>query len=326
MNNISEKWRAFCEWQQRPSLIPKMTEGHHRCHTCGLEFQGNYCPCCGQSARIGRYSFKNALLLLLDVWGVGNRSMFRSIRDLMLRPGYMIRDYLSGMQMAYFPPFQMFFLLCTLSILVNTGLNIQGINRAEKYENEYSEILTSYFTPFNHAIETHKAQEKESRGKVEEKPTEETKEQNEAIAETKKKAHSLVDVAFEWGQKHGAVTELIFLMLFSVPLWLLFRHGPATPDLRFSECFVAMVYIINMLLIFNILPSLLCFSPRTEVNYNLLSLLMALFAIKQLTGYGFVNTVWRVLVSFIPFVITILLFLLGIFYSIYAFELIMSKF
>ena len=87
-----------------------------------------------------------------------------------------------------------------------------------------------------------------------------------------------------------------------------------------------MVYIINMLLIFNILPSLLCFSPRTEVNYNLLSLLMALFAIKQLTGYGFVNTVWRVLVSFIPFVITILLFLIGIFYSIYAFELIMSKF
>ena len=53
---------------------------------------------------------------------------------------------------------------------------------------------------------------------------------------------------------------------------------------------------------------------------------MTLFAIKQLTGYGFVNTVWRVLVSFIPFVITILLFLLGIFYSIYAFELIMSKF
>lgn len=252
--------------------------------------------------------------------------MFRSIRDLMLRPGYMIRDYLSGMQMAYFPPFKMFFLLCTLSILVDTGLNIQGINRAEKYENEYAEILESWFTPLDYVIETHKAQKKDSRGKVEEKPTEETKEQNEAKAETKKKANSLVDVAFEWGEKHGAVTELIFLMLFSVPLWLLFRHGPATPDLRFSECFVAMVYIINMLLIFNILPSLLCFSPRTEVNYNLLSLLMALFAIKQLTGYGLVNTVWRVLVSFIPFVITILLFLVGIIYSIYAFELIMSKF
>jgi len=319
----STKWKEFREWQQRPSHVPTMTEERHRCCTCGHEFQGNYCPCCGQSARIGRYSFKNALLLFLDVWGVGNRGMFRSIRDLILRPGYMIRDYLSGMQMAYFPPFKMFFLLCTFSILVDTGLNIQGINRSEKYEDEYSEILGS---GIDSVINFLKVQKKESKGKAEEKPAEEANELNEAKTEAKKKANSLVDVAFEWGGKHGAVTELIFLMLFSVPLWLLFRHGPAMPDLRFSECFVAMVYIINMLLIYNILPSLLCFSPKTEVCYNLLSPLLAVVAIKQLTGYSLANTIWRVLVSFIPFVITILLFIAGVVYSIYVFELISSKF
>ena len=324
MSNIAEKWKEFREWQQRPSHVPTMTEEYHRCYTCGHEYHGNYCPCCGQSARIGRYSFKNALLLFLDVWGVGNRGMFRSIRDLVLRPGYMIRDYISGMQMAYFPPFKMFFLLCTLSILVDTGLNIQGINRAEKYENEYAEILESGIAPLNNILKPSEAQKKESKGKVEENPAEEAKEWNEAKTETKKKANSLVDLAFEWGEKHSAVTELIFLMLFSVPLWLLFRHGPAMPDLRFSECFVAMVYIINMLLIYSIVPSFLSFSPETEVRYNLLSLLLAVVAIKQMTGYSFVSTVWRVLVSFFPFVITILLFLVGIIYSIYAFELISS--
>jgi hypothetical protein len=316
------KWKAFRQWQQRPSRVPTMTGEHHRCYTCGHEYQGNYCPCCGQSARIGRYSFKNALLLFLDVWGVGNRGMFRSIRDLVLRPGYMIRDYLSGMQMAYFPPFKMFFLLCTLSILVDTGLNIQGIDRAEKYENEYMRILGAGLDFIGNRLGVQKEQPE---GKVEEKPAEEAKEWNEAKMETKKKAHSLIDVAFEWGGKHGAVTELIFLMLFSVPLWLLFRHGPATPDLRFSECFVAMVYIINMLLIYSILPSLLCFSPKVEVIYNLLSLLLAVVAIKQLTGYSLANTVWRILVSFIPFVITILLFIVGTFYCIYAFELISNS-
>ena len=50
---------------------------------------------------MGRFSFKKALLLFLDVWGIGNRSMFRSLRDLMFRPGYMIRGYLRGMQSAY---------------------------------------------------------------------------------------------------------------------------------------------------------------------------------------------------------------------------------
>lgn len=65
MSHLVEKWKAFCEWQRRPSHIPQMVEEHHRCGTCGLEFQGNYCPCCGQSAKIGRYSFKNTLLLFL---------------------------------------------------------------------------------------------------------------------------------------------------------------------------------------------------------------------------------------------------------------------
>ena len=74
----------------------------------------------------GRYSFKKALLLFLDFWGVGNRGMFRSILDLILLPGYMIRDYLRGMQIAYFPPFKMFFLLIALSLVVDSGLNIQS--------------------------------------------------------------------------------------------------------------------------------------------------------------------------------------------------------
>ena len=106
MSDLVEKWKEFCEWQRRPSCILKKSSELHRCLTCGEEYQGNYCPQCGQSAKIGRYSFKNALLLFLDVWGMGNRGMFRTVRDLILRPGYMIRDYISGMQMAYFPPFR----------------------------------------------------------------------------------------------------------------------------------------------------------------------------------------------------------------------------
>ena len=43
------------------------------------------------------------------------------MRDMLLRPGYMIRDYLNGMQAGYFSPFKMFFLLATLSLLVENG-------------------------------------------------------------------------------------------------------------------------------------------------------------------------------------------------------------
>ena len=133
-----EKYRQFKKWQHKPHQVAPLSEEMHECATCGTHFEGNYCPRCGQSAQIGRYSFKKALLLFLDVWGVGNRGMFRSIRDLLFRPGYMIRDYLRGMQMAYFPPFKMLFLLCTLSILVNSGMNIQGVNRFKELEEDFS--------------------------------------------------------------------------------------------------------------------------------------------------------------------------------------------
>ena len=64
MGNLVEKWKAFCEWQQRPYQVAQKSVEHRCCGTCGEEFQGNYCPRCGQSSKIGRYSFKNALLLL----------------------------------------------------------------------------------------------------------------------------------------------------------------------------------------------------------------------------------------------------------------------
>ena len=93
--------RAFRIWQRRPYEVAPLSEESHECSSCKTVFTGNYCPRCGQPSEVGRFSFKKALLLFLDVWGIGNRSMFRSLRDLMFRPGYMIRDYLRGMQSAY---------------------------------------------------------------------------------------------------------------------------------------------------------------------------------------------------------------------------------
>ncbi len=139
---MTEKFKEFRQWQKVPHQVKPMSEEEHDCPTCGRHYEGNYCPQCGQSSKIGRYSFKNAFLLFIDVWGLGNRGMFRTIRDLFLRPGYMIRDYLRGMQMAYFPPFKLLFLICALSLLVDTGMNIKGINRYEQYlthEKEYAE-------------------------------------------------------------------------------------------------------------------------------------------------------------------------------------------
>ena len=127
--------RAFRQWQHRPSLLAPLSDAIHQCASCGEEYQGNYCPRCGQSCQVGRFSFKKALMLFLDVWGMGNRSMFRSLRDLVLRPGYLIRDYIGGMQSAYFPPFKMFFVLAALAVLVEHGCSVSPTDTDAKLEN-----------------------------------------------------------------------------------------------------------------------------------------------------------------------------------------------
>ena len=115
------------------------------------------------------------------------------------------------------------------------------------------------------------------------------------------------DKIIELIDQHSSAVTIVGLLFFSLPLYLLFRHSPAIPDLRLSECFVAMVYITNMIVIYDIIPSLLCFSMKTEAIYDVLSLLLAIIPIKQLSGYSYVSTIWRLIAALIPFIIICLL-------------------
>ena len=296
-----EKYKQFKKWQHQPHQVAPLSEEMHECATCGTHFEGNYCPRCGQSAQIGRYSFKKAFLLFLDVWGVGNRGMFRSIRDLLLRPGYMIRDYLRGMQMAYFPPFKMLFLLCTLSILVNSGMNIQGVNRFKELEEDFSISV-----------------------KVENSEEKTDKKLTKSEIEKQRKKKEILDKwdsgetfleGYKWVNKNIAIVYLGCLLLFSVPLYLMFRHSPAIPDLRFSECFVAMIYITNMLLIYSIIFSLLWPNDTADSIFALLILPLVIIPIKQFSGYSYWSTIWRIIVAFIPFAIILLLLIIAIVFT-----------
>ena len=272
LEELKEKYRRFHEWQQQPYQVKTLSDKEHDCATCGTHYQGNYCPRCGQSASIGRYSFKKALLLFLDVWGLGNRGMFRSLRDLVLRPGYMIRDYLSGMQMAYFPPFKMLFLLIAFSVLVDTGLNIKGENRWEKFDVQYTSGM-------NFA----KSQKAD--------PSASEKEKQEAAMASK--IMDYAKIAYEWMENHQSIIQIFWLLLLSGPLYFLFRHSPAFPTIRYSEFFVALVYTNNLLIIASIFCGLLCLGVTVE----LLCCALTFIPLKQLSGFSYLRTITNVVLA-----------------------------
>ena len=278
MNDLVEKWKAFCEWQRRPSHIPQMVEEHHRCGTCGQEFQGNYCPCCGQSAKIGRYSFKNALLLFLDVWGMGNRGMFRTLRDLILRPGYLIRDYISGMQMAYFPPFKLLFLLTALLLVVDSGVNLKG----EDYLANYHEKTVKTGNSF-----AKKDKQKET-----------TRDERwDRVSDW-----YIVKVR-EFKEDKPAFFWLLLLFVLSLPLYLFFRKSPNIPDLRYSELLIALVYIWGMKDIYEIVLTFFCVYDDTVSE---VALLLFIIPLKQLSGFKWWRTSLYLLLSYLAAIVILL--------------------
>lgn len=292
--------RAFRIWQRRPYELAPLSEATHKCASCGTEYQGNYCPRCGQSAKIGRFSFKKAILLFLDVWGIGNRGMFRSIRDLMLRPGYMIRDYLRGMQSAYFPPFKMFFLLAALSFVVEHGFSLLPSEESEDGQSK-QEVITD---PEKAAAEAIKNIPADVRADMDSAKVElerlgvegyhtdrsegsfkfefdENEDLNSFQVRFIKAGAKVVKFLNALRKQNTSLFALFSLLFFAAPLYIFFRHAPNIPDLRFSEFVVALVYTSNMYSIYTIIGKVL-FIPLL----NLLAVLMVFITLKQLSGFS----------------------------------------
>ena len=308
MEQLKEKYEKFKAWQIKPHEVKKLSAEKHVCATCHTEFHGNFCPRCGQKAVIGRYSFKTAFLLFLDVWGLGNRGMFRTIRDLLLRPGYMIRDYLNGMQMAYFPPFKMFFLLIAFLVLVNSGLNIRMMNTIN---NEKEHVNKS----FDESVK------KDQEDKIDKKTFNEIaiddtiningkniplkKDENSNKFKLNGREYSLkffdtLKKFTNWVMDNQTIVNFLLLLVLSGPMYLLFRKNKKFPDVRYSEFFVSMVYITNMMTIIDIIGGF--FLPGNS-SVTILASALSIIPLKQLYGYSYSKTLFKVCASFATLII-----------------------
>jgi hypothetical protein len=312
MEQLKEKYEKFKAWQIKPHEVKKLSAEKHVCATCHTEFHGNFCPRCGQKAVIGRYSFKTAFLLFLDVWGLGNRGMFRTIRDLLLRPGYMIRDYLNGMQMAYFPPFKMFFLLIAFLVLVNSGLNIRMMNTIN---NEKEHVNKS----FDESVK------KDQEDKIDKKTFNEIaiddtiningkniplkKDENSNKFKLNGREYSLkffdtLKKFTNWVMDNQTLVNFLLLLVLSGPMYLLFRKNKKFPDVRYSEFFVSMVYITNMMTIIDIIGGF--FLPGNS-SVTILASALSIIPLKQLYGYSYSKTLFKVCASFATLIIAAVL-------------------
>ena len=267
---IKENYRRFRQWQEKPFEYID-SDARHTCCNCGNEFTSDYCPRCGQRAIFGPINWENVWQGIMDMWGMGSRSFPYSLWQLIWRPGYLIRDYISGKRMVSFPPVKMLVVMALILFLLN---NILGMN--------YDEL--SSYTSLN-AYEVF--QEK----------------------------------IIDWLGKNISWTVLMSFSLFVIPVWQLFRQAPRFPRHTLPQGFYIQVFIgvqflmfmSVMILLFSLIPSLSGDGETaTSVMVSCVLPIIAMIDYKQLFGYGWWGTLWRVLLcALLSLLIVKLLFAVG---------------
>ena len=117
-SKLKDYYQRFKDWQAQPFEFKIASDEVHRCKNCGHEFVGNFCPVCSQKAGMGRINWYSVRQGVMDIWGLGTRSLLYSLWQLLLRPGHIIGDYIDGKRQVSFPPVKMLFIVAVLYSMV----------------------------------------------------------------------------------------------------------------------------------------------------------------------------------------------------------------
>ena len=125
-----------------------------KCLNCNTEFEGKFCPECGQRADTGRFTvrfiFENLLKAILSNDG----GVWITLKSLFTHPGQMMVDIINGKRKSYFSPFPMLFLTLSLYVIIFTFTGSNKKNYDELYlddnKKEIKKEITTESAPSSH--------------------------------------------------------------------------------------------------------------------------------------------------------------------------------
>ena len=122
---LIEVYHRFRRWQQEgPRFVNRHEDIVQHCQNCGTEFADNYCPRCGQRAGVGRVRWKSIGESIAVVFGLDSRSFPNTLVQLLLRPGYLVRDYISGRRQVSYPPVNMLVIMSLIAVIVESLFHV----------------------------------------------------------------------------------------------------------------------------------------------------------------------------------------------------------
>jgi Protein of unknown function (DUF3667) len=93
------------------------------CKNCAHHYKGNFCPTCGQPATVEHIGFKYFIHDIPHSVFHVDKGFFYTFKELILRPGKTLREYLDGKRIKHYRPFAYVLLMATIYILATNGLH-----------------------------------------------------------------------------------------------------------------------------------------------------------------------------------------------------------
>ena len=248
--------------QSRANIIPDVDDTERICSNCGTSYVGRVCPQCGQAGTWTRYTWHQAMLNFLDIWGLGNRPIFRTLQELSWRPGYMVRDYLNGHRNFYFPPFKLLAIMVVFLYLAsqltheNEFMIFEKMSRLEKVDSVY-QVGESFRRNVN--VDNKAPASASSSHEVDEKKTDKEKtdlDDGLDLSYTSYRKTMLTTlVRFSKFMAGNLLYEWLFIAAFvGACIWITFRH---VSRYTLVETYIFYVFFLSMYMLWRI-PQMLC--------------------------------------------------------------------
>ena len=114
-----------------------------KCLNCNTEFQGKFCPECGQRADTKRFTIRFIFTNLLQAILSNDGGVWTTLKSLFTRPGAMVVDILNGKRKSYFSPFPMLFLTLSLYVVIFTFTGSKDIDYDNLLNDDNTEVVVN---------------------------------------------------------------------------------------------------------------------------------------------------------------------------------------
>ena len=102
-------------------------ETSNKCKNCNAEIVDQYCHQCGQKEVDLGKPFRHIVISLLDNWFSLDNKLVKSIPLLLLKPGFLSREFIQGKRVRYSSPLKLF-LFASLAYFFLLGLSGNNLN------------------------------------------------------------------------------------------------------------------------------------------------------------------------------------------------------